>query len=96
MYCYWRIELTGQALGKKKKSQSQKCTFWEEVPKNLKKLTFLLMTTFYNFPLKIEASWVKTDVKPSLETWNVNDVVVYVWYIYFHIKKIKNMECTQE
>ena len=34
MYCHWRIELTGQPLGKKKMSQPQKCTFWEEVPKN--------------------------------------------------------------
>ena len=54
------------------------------------------MTTFYDFPLKIEASWVKKDVKASLETWNVNDVIVYVWYIYSQIKKIKNMECKQE
>ena len=47
------------------------------------------MTTFYDFALKIEASWVKKDVKPSLETWNVNDVIVYVWYIYSQIKKLK-------
>ena len=47
------------------------------------------MTTFYDFALKIEASWVKKDVKPSLETWNVNDVIVYVWYIYSQIKKNK-------
>ena len=44
------------------------------------------MTTFYDFALKIEASWVKKDVKPSLETWNVN-VIVYVCYIYSEIKK---------
>ena len=46
------------------------------------------MTTFYDFALKIEASWVKKDVKPSLETWNVN-VIVYVWYIYSQIEKNK-------
>ena len=40
------------------------------------------MTTFYDFALKIETSWAKIDVKPSLETWNVNNVIVYVWYIY--------------
>ena len=62
----------------------------------LKKHIFPLMTTFYDFALKIEASWVKKDVKPSLETWNVNDVIVYVWYIYSQIKKIKNMKCKQE
>ena len=53
------------------------------------------MATFYDFALKIEASWVKKDVKHNLETWNVNDVIVYV-YIYSQIKKIKNMECKQE
>ena len=51
------------------------------------------MTTFYDFALKKKASWVKNNVKPSLETSNVNDVVVYVWYIYSQIKKNKNMEC---
>ena len=65
--------LTGQPLGKKKMSQPQKCTFWEEVPNE--------------FALKIEISWAKKDVKPGLETWNVNDVIVYVWYIYSQIKK---------
>ena len=84
MYCHWRIELTGQPLGKKKMSQPQKCTFWEE---NLKKHTFPLMTTFYDFALKIEASWVKKDIKPSLETWNISDVIVHVWYVYSQIKK---------
>ena len=34
------------------------------------------MTTFYDFPLKIETSWAKMDVKPSLKTWNVNDDIV--------------------
>ena len=54
------------------------------------------MITFYDFALKIEAHSTKKDVKPSLETWNVNDVIVYVWYIYSQIKKIKNMKCKQE
>ena len=94
MYCHWKIELTGQQLGEKKMSQPQKCTFLEEVPKNLK--IYFPLTTFYDFVLKIEASWVKIDVKPSLETGNVNDVIVYVWYIYFQIKKIKNVKCKQE
>ena len=47
------------------------------------------MTAFYDFTLKIETSWAKKDVKPSLETWNVNDVIVYAWYIYSQIKKLK-------
>ena len=54
------------------------------------------MTIIYDFALKIEASWAKKDVKLSLETWNVNDVVVYIWYTYSQIKKIKNMTCKQE
>ena len=44
------------------------------------------MTTLYDFGLKIETSWAKKDVKCSSETWNVNDVIVYVWYVYSQIK----------
>ena len=62
----------------------------------LKNTFFPLMATFYDFALKIETSCAKKDVKPSLETWNVNDVIVWVWYIYSHIKKIKNMKCKKE
>ena len=40
------------------------------------------MTTFHNFALKIETYWAETVVKPIFETWNVNDVTVYVWLIY--------------
>ena len=47
------------------------------------------MTTFYDFTLKIETSWAKRDVNPSLETWNLSYVIVYVWYIYSQIKKLK-------
>ena len=46
------------------------------------------MTTFYDFAPKIETSWTKMVVKTSLETWNENDVIVYVWFIYSQIKKI--------
>ena len=53
------------------------------------------MTTFYDFALKIETSWAKKGVKPSLETWSVNDVIVCV-YIYSQIKKIKNMKYKKE
>ena len=52
----------------------------------LKKNIFLFMITPCDFVLKIETSWAKKDVKPSLETWNVNDVIVYVSYIYSQIK----------
>ena len=44
----------------------------------IKKHIFLLMTTFYNFTLKIETSWAKKVVKSILETWNVSDVIVHV------------------
>ena len=54
------------------------------------------MATFYDFAFKIETSWAKKDVKPSLETWNVNDVIVHVWYICSQIKKIKNVKCKNE
>ena len=50
------------------------------------------MTTFYNFAFKIETSWAKKDVKLSLEAWNVNDVIVDVWYIFSQINKNKNMK----
>ena len=53
MYCHWRIELTGQPLGKKKMSQPQKFTSAQK----LKKHTFPFMTTFCDFALKIETSW---------------------------------------
>ena len=43
------------------------------------------MTTFYDFTLKIETSWAQKVVKSILETWNVNDAIVYVWFI----KKLK-------
>ena len=36
-----------------------------------KHIIFPLMTTLYNFALKIEAN----AFKPILQTWNVNDVV---------------------
>ena len=39
------------------------------------------MTNFYSFTLKIETSWAKNVVKSILETWNYNDVIVYVWFI---------------
>ena len=47
------------------------------------------MTNFYDFAFNIKASGAKKDVKHSLETWNVNNAIVYVWYIYSQIKKIK-------
>ena len=53
----------------------------------LKNHIFALMTTFYNFALKTETSWAKMNVKPTLETWNVNGVIVYVYYIHSQIKK---------
>ena len=40
------------------------------------------MTTLLNFTFKIETSWAKNVVKSILETWNANDLIVYVWFIY--------------
>ena len=55
------------------------------------------MTNCYDFTLKIETSWAKKVVKFILETWNVNDVIVYVCFIYFQTKKKnKNMQCKKE
>ena len=60
------------------------------------------MTTFYDFPFEIQTSSTKKVVKPSLETWNDNGVILYVWFIYSQIKiKIKicdvniNSKCTK-
>ena len=54
------------------------------------------MTTYYNFTLKIDTSWAEKIVKSIWETWNVNDFIVYVWFIYFWIKKIENIPCKKE
>ena len=86
--------MTRQPLGKKKMSQPQKFTFWKEVPKNSK--TYFYPNDYYDFALKKETSWAKKDVKPRLKTWNVNDVIVYVWCIYSQIKNIKKMKCKKE
>ena len=62
----------------------------------LKNMFFPLTATFYNFTLKLETSWTKKVVKSILETWNFNDVIVYVWFIYFWIKKNRNMQCKKD
>ena len=54
------------------------------------------MTTFYNFTFKTKTSFAKKVVKPILETWNVNGVIVYISFIYFRIKKIENMQCKKQ
>ena len=54
------------------------------------------MTTFYNLTRKIETSWTIKVVKSILETWNVNDVVVHVWFIYFRMNKNKNIQGKKE
>ena len=92
MYCHWRVELTGKPLGEKKMSQPRKRTFWEEVPKNLK--IYFPPYHYFLWLCSQNGSQLsyKKDVKPSLETWNVNDVIVYVWYIYSQIKKNKRYE----
>ena len=60
---------------------------FEKCPEIKKKTTyFSIMNTFYNFTLKIETSWAKKVLKPILETWNTNDIIVYVWFIFSRIK----------
>ena len=40
------------------------------------------MTTFITLLLiKIETSWAKKVVQSIMETWNINDFIVYVWFI---------------
>ena len=46
------------------------------------------MTTFHDFALKIETSWTKNFVKPSLETWKDNDVI----YLFSDKNKLKNCD----
>ena len=45
------------------------------------------MTTFYKFPLKMDTSCPEKILKPIMETWNANDVIVYVGFIYSRIKQ---------
>ena len=50
------------------------------MPQNLKTF-FALMTTFYNFSLKLGTSGAKKVVKSILKTWNATNVIVCVWFI---------------
>ena len=68
-------------------SQTQKWYILRSAEKkNIKKTYFPLMTTFYKFPLKIDTSCPEKILKPIMETWNANDVIVYVGFIYSRIK----------
>ena len=42
---------------------------------------------------KIETSWAKKVIKLILETENV---IEYIWFIHYLIKKFKNMQCKKE
>ena len=46
----------------------------------IKKHIFPLRATFILL-IKIETSWAKKVVKSILEAWNVDDTIVYVWFI---------------
>ena len=63
---------------------------------DLKNVFFALMSTLWNFNLNIESIWADKVVKSILETWHVNYVIVHVRFIYFQIKRTKNMQCKQE
>ena len=45
------------------------------------------MSTFSNFAPKKETSWAKKVVKFIFETWNANDVIVYVCLVHAWVKK---------
>ena len=86
----------------RKKFNNLKNVQLEKKCSKIKKHIFPLMTSFYNFTLKIETGWAKKFIKFILETWNVNDVIVYLWFRYLRIKKIKicnsrksNFTCTK-
>ena len=83
MYCHWKIELTGQPLGE------TKMYILGRSAQKLKNIFFPLLIIFYDFAFKIETSWAKKDVKASLETWNVNDVIACILHIYSQVEKIK-------
>ena len=57
----------------------------------LKKHIFPIITTIYNFTVKISTTWTKNVVKSILETWNVNYVILYVCFNCFW-KKIWNVK----
>ena len=80
---------------REKNVANTKMVHFEKKCPEIKKTTYFpLMTTFYNFTLKIETSWTKKVLKPILETWNANDVILYVWFIFSRIKK-NNSKCKE-
>ena len=65
----------------------------------IKKKKNPLITTFYNFTLKIETSWAKKNLKPILKTWNANDIIYMIsrikWKIYRCNVEKNNSKCTK-
>ena len=64
----------------RKKCHNRKNNHFEKKCPKIKKRVFPLITTFYNLTFKTETSWAKKVVKSILDTWNVSDVIVYVWF----------------
>ena len=60
----------------RKKCYNLKNVDFEKKCQNIKKHIFPLMTTFYNFTLKIETSGAIKVIKTILKTWNVIDVIL--------------------
>ena len=86
--CYhWKTELIEKALEERKMSQRQKYKYREKRPESQEHYQF--MTTFYNFALKIETSWVESVVKSVSETRNASDVTLYVCFIHSGVKILK-------
>ena len=53
-------------------------------------------STFYNFTLKIETIWAKKVAKPISETWNPNEVIVCLVYLFSDKKNSKNTQGKKE
>ena len=64
MFYHWKIELAGISLGKKKMPQSQKYTFWGEVPKNLKNISFPLLLQSITLLLRYQPVELKMSLSP--------------------------------
>ena len=79
------IELIGKLLSKKKYHNLKNVHFEKKYPKieKLKKKIPL----FDHFAFKIETCSAKMFVKAILKNLNTSDVIVYVRFIYFEIKK---------
>ena len=90
VHCHWKNCVDWITAGQEKMSQSQKCTSCEKV-KQWK--TFSLLTTFYNFALKIETHWAKMVVKPILKLVMPMMLLCMFDFFILSLKISKNIQC---